>query len=315
MRAYPRSGNPPSGIGPVDVSSAWVKAQSCMFKTEVIITGTGTPMFLPHIAGPGVLVRRDDVALQFDAGRATTMRLAAAQMPLPDLSAVFITHHHSDHVVGLTDLLFTRWLEDLDRSGQKPLPVYTPAGPAQDLVERLLEPWSDEVAMRAEHQERPDLPMPEVVAFPATAAAKRVFKSGAVAVDAFLVEHEPVSPAVGFRVTVPEGVIVISGDTAVCPSVEAAAEGADILIHEAFCRKAIPEGTMADPDSLATYHADSYQVGRMAARLDVDTLVLTHLIPPVINENVRDVFINDVRNAGFDGRLIVADDLTRVGLN
>ncbi len=286
-----------------------------MFKTEVVITGTGTPMFHPHIAGPGVLVRRDDVAMQFDAGRATTMRLAAARMPLPELSAVFITHHHSDHVVGLTDLLFTRWLEDLDRSGQKPLPVYAPVGPAQDLVERLLEPWTDEVAMRAEHQARPDLPLPEVVAFPATEAAKRIFRAGDVKVDAFLVEHQPVSPAVGFRITVPEGIIVISGDTVVCPSVEAAAEGADILIHEAFCRRAIVDGTLTDPDSLAEYHADSYQVGRMAARLDVDTLVLTHLIPPIINENVRDVFINDVRNAGFDGRLIVADDLTRIGLN
>lgn len=286
-----------------------------MFRTEVIITGTGTPMFQPHIAGPGVLIRRDEVALQFDVGRATTMRLAAANMPLPDLSAVFVTHHHSDHVVGLTDLLFTRWLEDLDRSGQKPLPVYAPAGPAQDLVERLLDPWSDEIALRAQHQERPDMPTPEVIAFPSTVDARRVFKSGDVKVDSFLVAHDPVAPAVGFRVTVPEGIIVISGDTAVCESVEAAAKDADILIHEAYCRKAIQDGVVSDPDGLAEYHADSFQVGRMAARLDIDTLILTHLIPPITNENVRDVFIDDVRNAGFDGRLIVADDLTRVGLN
>lgn len=285
-----------------------------MAKTNVTITGTGTPMYLPHLAGPGVLIERDGVALQFDVGRATTMRLAACELPLPALTAVFITHHHSDHVVGLTDLLLSRWLEDIDRSGQKPLDVYTPVGPAQDLVSTLLDPWKDEIALRAEHQARPDLPYPEVTAFTASAKARRVFRSSQVKVDAFSVRHEPVEPAVGYRITTPEGVIVISGDTSVCAEVEAAASGAQVLVHEAFCRRAIPEGSLSTPDSLAAYHSDTVALGAMARRLDVDTLILTHLIPPIANENVRDAFIDDVRDAGFDGRLIVADDLTRVSL-
>lgn len=291
------------------------EAMGALARTEVIITGSGTPIHLPHIAGPGVLITHDDIALQFDAGRATTMRLAAAGLPLPQLTAVFITHHHSDHVVGLTDLLLTRWLDDLERTGQKPLPVFVPAGPAEELVSRLLDPWEGEIAMRAEHQDRPDSPHPDVRAFEPNDWARRVFRQDDVKVDAFRVRHEPVSPAVGYRVTVPEGVIVISGDTVVCSELERAAEDADVLIHEAFCLRAVPEGLLSDLDRLAAYHADAYQVGKMAARLDVDTLILTHLIPPITRENVRDAFIDEVRNAGFDGRLIVADDLTRIGLD
>lgn len=283
-----------------------------MYNTELFITGTGTPIHLPHIAGPGVLFRRRDVAIQFDVGRATTMRLATCGMPLTGLSAVFITHHHSDHVVGLTDLLLTRWLDGDVETGQPALPVYAPAGPAQDLVATLLDPWQDEITMRAEHQGRPDRPDPEVVAFAPEPRPRRVFRSGDVAVDTFLVRHEPVTPAVGYRITVPEGIVVISGDTTVCDELEAAAAGADILVHEAFCEKAVPAGTLSDPKKLAAYHADAFAVGRMAARIDVDTLILTHLIPPITRENVRDVFIDEVRNAGFDGRLIVADDLTHL---
>ena len=76
--------------------------------TEVMLTGTGVPHPRPGRAGAGVLVRHDDVALQFDAGRATVMRLMEAGTPPHALTAVFLTHVHSDHLVGLPDLAMTR---------------------------------------------------------------------------------------------------------------------------------------------------------------------------------------------------------------
>ena len=77
--------------------------------TEVVLTGTGYPRPHPERAGPGVLVRAGGIALQFDAGRGTAMRLSAQQVSCRDLSAVFVTHHHSDHLVDLVDLALTRW--------------------------------------------------------------------------------------------------------------------------------------------------------------------------------------------------------------
>jgi ribonuclease Z len=46
--------------------------------TTITLTGTGVPHPSPGRAGAGVLVRHDDVALQFDAGRATVLRLTEA---------------------------------------------------------------------------------------------------------------------------------------------------------------------------------------------------------------------------------------------
>lgn len=79
--------------------------------TEVILTGTGVPHPRPGRAGAGVLIRHGDVALQFDAGRSTVMRLMDAGTLPHALTAVFLTHVHSDHVVGLPDLAMTRWIQ------------------------------------------------------------------------------------------------------------------------------------------------------------------------------------------------------------
>jgi ribonuclease Z len=79
--------------------------------TKITVTGTGVPHVSPGRAGAGVLVECGDVRLQFDAGNATSLRLIEAGVHTNELSALFITHHHSDHLTGLTDVLFSRWLE------------------------------------------------------------------------------------------------------------------------------------------------------------------------------------------------------------
>ena len=70
-------------------------------------------------------------------------------------------------------------------------------------------------------------------------------------VHAITVRHDPVIPAVGYRVTTADGRVVISGDTAVCAEVEQLAGGADVLVHEAFRRSAAAAGNLSDPAAIA----------------------------------------------------------------
>lgn len=95
--------------------------------------------------GPGVLVRHGRVALQFDAGRATVMRLAALGIDPAELAAVFVTHHHSDHLAGPTDLVLTRWLGFGD-ARDTPLPVVAPRGPSATLQTLIPPPAHDDQA-------------------------------------------------------------------------------------------------------------------------------------------------------------------------
>ena len=321
--------------------------------TTVAITGSGNPGPSADRAGPGVLVRHDGLRLQFDAGRATVMRLAALDVRPPDLDALFITHHHSDHLTGLADVVLTRWILD-GRAVAGPLQVVVPAGPAARFVERLLDGWHEDIEVRLAGDGRPppslDLHAFEVPPRPADMEPGRsVRRSGAgdapdpggglvevwsvgagdapdpgrglveawsggdVRVLAGEMRHDPVRPAVGYRVETPDGIVAITGDTRVCAEVAALAAGADVLVYEAMRFEAVLAHPYL-PDHICKYHADTRLIGAQAAELGVGSLVLTHLIPEPTTPAEADAFAADVRAAGFAGELIVADDLDTVTL-
>lgn len=288
--------------------------------TDVVLTGTGVPHPRAGRAGAGVLVRHGATALQFDAGRATVLRLTEAGTAPAALSALFVTHHHSDHVVGLPDVAMTRWSQQqLEATG--PLVVVAPEGPACRFVGRMLDAYDEDIAVRREHigagPVGVDLrPFPVPAGGIGTGTAE-VWASGdgAVRVEAVAVHHEPVEAAVAYRVTTPDGVVVVSGDTRVCAEVEALAAGADVLVHEA-CRTTAMAGAIAGTvfATIFDYHADTVALGGLARRAGVAHLVLTHLIPPPDTSADADAFATDVREGGYTGPLTVGEDLTTITL-
>lgn len=278
--------------------------------TTVTITGSGTPMPSPGRAGPGALIRHLDTAIQIDAGRATALRLADAGVALPGLDALLVTHHHSDHMLGITDLVLSRWISN--GPGPCPsLPIHCPAGPAERFVGSLFDQLGADIASRRAQLPYVDGPEPVVIPFEATAEPTLVAKYGEIAIHAVIVDHGDLEPAVCFRLTTPDGVVLISGDTRVCDALEQLAAGADLLVHEAFspdlmARRGIPAPGIAN---FAHHHADVGEVGALAARLDVSELVVTHMIPSPTNAEETGVFTDAIRGAGFVGDLTIADDL------
>ena len=257
-------------------------------------------------------MRRGELALQFDAGRSTVQRLAGVGLWPTQLSAVFVTHHHSDHLTGLQDLVLTRWTMDR-RDDLPPLPIVAPAGPAAEFVEHMLDPWTADIDVRLAHRGRSREPTVELVSFDLPDRPTEVWSSGDVRVMAGRVRHEPVFPAVGYRIEGPEGVVVISGDTLVCDEVAELAEGADVLVYEAL-RFECFDGLPPERTFILEYHADTRLIGAQARDLGVKTLVLTHLIPEPEGPDDVQAFVDEIRAGGFEGELVVADDLDTVTL-
>ena len=162
--------------------------------TRVVITGSGTPIPSADRAGPGVLLTSGDTAIQFDAGRSTVQRLAGAGLWPTDLDGLCLTHHHSDHVTGLADVVLTRWVMDREEV-LGPLPIAFPDGPLTGFVEDLLDPWADDLEVRTAHSGHP--PHPGVDARPFEPTGGVALSLGDLEVTAFAVCHEPVLPAVG----------------------------------------------------------------------------------------------------------------------
>lgn len=272
---------------------------------RLTVTGSGTPLPCPGRAGPGALVDADGLLLQFDAGRATVLRLAEAGVNPASLTALFVTHHHSDHLMDVADVLLTRWV----CKGEVPFPVIAPAGPATDFLGRLTASWEEDIRVRALHGRRPSLPELDVVAFTPGEQPQVVWERGPVRVSAVEVHHEPVVPAVAYRVDTEEGSAVISGDTRVCTSLETLAEGCDLLLHEVVLGDlAIAAGM----PHVAAYHADARELGTMAQALAVTTLVLSHLEPSPRDATSALAFVEAVRSGGYTGQLVVARDLLSV---
>lgn len=278
--------------------------------TDVILTGTGVPHPSPGRAGPGVLVRHGEINLQFDAGRGTVVRLAELRATPAFLSAVLLTHIHSDHLVDLADVTMTRWLQQqLHPTG--PLHIVATEGDAAHFVEHMLDIWEHDIRVRNEHVGSSP---PEFVlhGFVAPTTPTEVWRSpdGEVTIDAIAVHHEPVRDAVAYRVRTPDGMVVISGDTRVCEEVELLATGADVLVHEA-CRRTAMGSTISGTvfETIFSYHADSVPLGGLAERAGVKHLAMTHLIPSPRDEDEELAFVEDVRSGGYTGAVTVGRDL------
>ena len=274
--------------------------------TEVILTGTGYPRPHPDRAGPGALVRSGDVNLQFDAGRGTVMRLAALGVSCRRLSALFVTHHHSDHLVALPDVALTRWIARDRDLNDAPLDIIAPEGPAARFAERVLEPWADDIAVRVAQTGRDTEPGVRCRPFALGDGTVEVWRDGAVTVSACAVHHEPVRPAVAYRVDTPDGAVVISGDTRACEEVGVLARGADVVVHEVIRSRAV-RGTFAD--SVALYHAHSVALGEMMSATDVPVLMLTHISPAPETATDEEALAREIREGGYRGEIFVGRDL------
>jgi len=221
------------------------------------------------------------------------------------LAALCLTHHHSDHLMDVGDILLTRWV----CGGAMPFPVIAPEGPTTSYLERLLSLWADDITVRKDHGRRTTEPEIDLIDFLPREEPTVVWERSGVTVTSILVHHEPVEPAVAYRVDSGGASVVISGDTRVCASLKKLAHGCDILVHEAVMTEEVLKAGMPH---VAAYHADCRELGAMVSDLDVATLVLTHLEPSPRDALAAQGFADEVRRGGYQGQLIVAHDLVAV---
>ena len=321
---------------------------------EVILTGTqGGPPAVNGLAGAGTLVRYgtvenqcSDVLMQFDAGRGTTERLSQLGVTPNDLDAVFLTHIHSDHTEGLIGLMQLRWHylgESLDLVCSEDVEVGNQTLSCRAFSEQLAAPFieSGEIAQRIRENgsRHPDGPsgLINLQAIPPTGAddeAAVVWVSANVSVRAVTTAH--IAGSLAFRVDTPAGSVVIGGDAgnsrAAPPrahssseSVEALAEGADILVHSAIHPIFAPDSGSNFPELAYLRQSNVRDLGAMAERAGVRHLLLTHLIPALDSNShgpfaipggplTTNDFEETARNSGFQGEIHVGTDLMRVRL-
>jgi ribonuclease Z len=270
---------------------------------EVILLGTGSPLPSAHRAGPATLVKAGGTNLLVDCGRGVIMRLTAAGVAPQAISAVLLTHMHSDHVTDLNDVITSHWVMN---AAPVTLRVYGPQG-AKALVEATLAMLSFDIKYRIDHHA--DLNTPPQVETTELSPGD-VFKVGACVISAHRTDHSPVFPTLGYRIESGGAVAALAGDTIPCPELDEMCRGADVyvqtVIRDDLVRR-VPSKRLQD---ILDYHSTVAQAAQTAQRASVRTLMLTHYVPPLFPGQEEEW--RALARAHFVGDIVLGDDLTSV---
>jgi len=246
---------------------------------SVTLLGTGTPIPRADRFGPGVLVRAGGQELLFDCGRGVPIRLAQLHVPMGTVTALFLTHLHSDHVVGLPDLWLTGWLANPQFGHRtQPLRVHGPRGTAA-MVEGLRTAYAADVRIRIADEHLPPAGA-QIVTDEVEEGV--VYDSAGVKVTAFTVDHgDDIKPAFGYRIDYAGHAVVLSGDTRPTENLIRFAQGADLLVHEVAMGNAASARSAASAAALQrmlAHHTSPEDAGRIFTRLRPKLAVYSHIV-------------------------------------
>jgi len=292
----------------------------------VALCGAGSPMPDPNRSGPCVLVVAGQTVLVVDAGGGSARNVNRLGVRAGAISAVFLTHFHSDHIDGLGELAMNRWV---GAAHTEPLPVFGPDGVA-DVVAGFNAAYRLDASYRTAHH-GPSVAPPQgagltahAFSAPGDGSAVEVWRDGDVRVRAFAVDHRPIVPAVGYRIDYRGRSVAISGDTVKSAAVAQNAKGADLLVHEALSRPLVAlinrVATEAGNASLAKithdipeYHTTPVEAAEIAADAGVKALLLDHIVPPLRVPGLEAVFLDGVAER-YRGTVVLGRDGTLVTL-
>lgn len=288
-----------------------------------------------------------------DAGRSAVTQYLRAGLTFKSLDSIFITHLHADHLADYYNFFLLGGNVGNDSGDSLGGPVHVhgpgpagglptaahpgaptvePAAPTPGIAEltgRLTQgfAYSHNIFIREtnirnvnELIDVHDIALPEVGASASGPTAPPmapflISEDDRVKVTAILVPHGPVFPSFAFRFDTAQGSVVFSGDTGPSENVITLAKGADVLVHEVID---LPfyESLGTPPTQMkhfAEAHTPTTEIGSLAQRAGVGTLVLSHLVPS--NPRwVSDAEYERKARAGFDGQVIVGRDLRKIAI-
>ncbi len=268
---------------------------------RVTLLGTGCPPPLMERFGPSTLVEAGEKKFVFDAGRGALQRLRQVGVRWHEVTGVFLTHLHSDHVVGFPDLWLTGWIVPPVR--KVPLAVWGPVGTSH-MMSYLEKAYEFDIRIRIADD-----------GVPAEGAALKVsevtegvvYEDAGVKITAFEVDHAPVKPAFGYRIDHGGRSVVLSGDTRFSENLIRHAQDVDVLVHEVAAPAVFPREKVPPERAkrIVAHHTTPEEAGEIFARTKPRLAVYSHIAPPIAT--AADL-LPPTRKT-YDGAVEVGEDL------
>ncbi len=243
---------------------------------HVVMLGTGTPLPDPERSGPSIAIVVDRNAYLFDTGTGVVRQAAAATskkqiagLEPRSLRVAFLTHLHSDHTLGLPDVILTPWT--MGRA--EPLELWGPKG-TRAMVEHILAAYQEDIAIRSTSLEGSNKTGYKVDVHEIEPGD--VYKDGIITVKPFPVKHGDWKQALGYRIEAPGRIIVYSGDTSPTENIVENCHGCDYLISEAYTLASYNLVSPHWQQYRRAYHVSTRELADIATRAKPRLLILTH---------------------------------------
>jgi ribonuclease Z len=287
---------------------------------HVALCGSGAPFADPRRACACEAVIAGKSLYVVDTGPGSERKLELMKLNPGQVRAVLLTHFHSDHIGDLGELMLKRWAGG---SKKMPLEVFGPKG-VETVVNGFNQAYSLDDQYRILHHGPETVPptgaggLARPFDFPAGKEEAIIIDADGLKVTAFLVDHGPVKPAVGYRFDYKGRSVVISGDTSPCQTMVRQGKGADLLVHEALQRTMVRIlqdvsqkngriNTAKVMGDIQNYHTSPEEAAKIASEAGVRHLLLTHLLPPLPVSDLKPAFLGDAKKF-FHGPITIAED-------
>ena len=298
------------------ILAAWLNAAGARALPAQTITvtllGTGSPILLPERSGPSILVEAGDQKLLFDVGRGAAGRLWQSGVALRDVTAVFFTHLHSDHVVGFPDLWLTGMLPNKSFAHRtQPMHVYGPTG-TRAMMKYLALAYEADVRIRQADEKTSSEGAKIVTRDIAQGVA---YDRGGVKVTAFDVDHgDLIKPSLGYRIDYRGRSVVLSGDTRPSDNLVRFATGADVLLHEVAAARPELLAISEAARRIIGHHSSPEQAAVIFTRVHPRLAVYTHIVLLSTDPAVSPPALQDLEHVtkAYRGRFEIGEDLMRV---
>jgi ribonuclease BN (tRNA processing enzyme) len=291
-------------------SSASIKSIAAR-QSRLILLGTGGgPTPKKNRSAPAQAIIVNGACYVIDCGNGVARQMVLADIPLASIRSVFITHHHSDHNADYGNLLLLSWESTLATR----VDTYGPP-PLAKMTRLFLEMNDTDIRTRITDEGRQ--PLAGLIAPHEIERGGLVMQDENIKVTAALVDHPPIRPAFAYRLDCPDRSIVFSGDTRPSANLVRLAEGADVLVHEVMYWPAIDKLARSESNAatlrkhLLASHTTTDEVGMIAMRAGVKTLVLTHFVPGGV-PYIKDEVWHDAVRPHFSGNIVVGRDLLEI---